>query len=194
MQSPEPFPADVVFLIDSSSDVILDNFGKEKEFVKSVAKFMNADQNKTRVAVISYGSSAIEQASFLSPQDELLSGLNQATYVGGRRRMDLAITKAAELLAESRFSVPKVVVLLTAGVNGDGNQRLLANASHALRDLGVNTYVVAIGRDADMKELEQIANDQKDIFKVLQFAGLTQTSEFTAKTIVSRAGELEYVW
>lgn len=192
MDSPT-FPADVVFLIDSSSDVIQNNFGREKDFVKSVANFMNADQNQTRVAVITYGSRAMEQASLISPHDELLSGLDGAVYVGGRRRMDLAVTKAAEVLQGSRFSVPKVVVLLTA-FNGDGDTGLLANASKALRDVGANTYVVAIGGDADLKELEMIVEEPKDIFKVPEFTGLTtETSESTAKTIISRAGKFSFL-
>ena len=184
------FPADVVFLIDSSSDVILDNFGREKDFVKSVAKFMNADQAKTRVAVITYGYRAIEQASFASPQDEFQRGLNGAMYIGGRRRIDLAVNKAVEILQESQFSVPKVVVLLTAGVNGVDEADVLTNASKALRDVGANTYVVAIGGDADVKELEVLVEKQKDIFKVPEFTGLTQTSESTAKAIMSRASKL----
>lgn len=192
MDSPT-FPADVVFLIDSSSDVIQNNFGREKDFVKSVANFMNADQNQTRVAVITYGSRAMEQASLISPHDELISGLDGAVHVGGRRRMDLAVTKAAEVLQGSRFSVPKVVVLLTA-FNGDGDTGLLANASKALRDVGANTYVVAIGGDADLKELEMIVKEPKDIFKVPEFTGLTtETSESTAKTIISRAGKFSFL-
>jgi len=185
---PESFPADMVFLIDSSSDVILDNFEREKDFVKSVAQFMKADQNETRVAVVTYGYIAKEQAGLSSPQDELLTGLDGAEYVGGRRRIDLAATKAAEILEGSRFSVPKVVVFLTAGVNGVGETDLLRNASEALRDIGANTYVVAIGRDVDLKELQMIVTKQSDIFKVSEFTGLAETFESTAKAIIRRAG------
>lgn len=188
MDIPESFPADVVFLIDSSSDVILDNFEREKNFVKSVVQFMKADQNVTRVAVVTYGYIAKEQASLISPQGELLRGLDGAEYVGGRRRIDLAVTKAAEVLEGSRFLVPKVAVFLTAGVNGVGEADLLRNASGALRDVGGNTYVVAIGGDVDLKELEMIVTKQGDIFKVPEFTGLAQTFESTAKAIIRRAG------
>lgn len=178
----------MVFLIDSSSDVILDNFKREKDFVKSVAQFMKADQNETRVAVVTYGYIAKEQASFISPQDELLRALDGAQYVGGRRRIDLAATKAAEILEGSRFSVPKVVVFLTAGVNGVGEADLLRNASEALRDVGANTYVVAIGGDVDLKELEMIVTKQGDIFKIPEFTALAETFESTSKAIIKRAG------
>lgn len=190
MDTRESFPADVVFLIDSSSDVILANFGREKDFVKSVVKFMNADQNETRVAVITYGNRAIEQVSFISPQDELQRRLGGVVYVGGRRRIDLAVTKAAEILEGSQFLVPKVVVLLAAGVNGVSDAGILTNASKALRDMGANTYVVAIGGEVDVKELEVIVEEQKDIFTVPEFTRLTETSESTAKVIISRASKL----
>lgn len=151
---------------------------------------MKADQNETRVAVVTYGYIAKEQASLISPQDELLGGLDRAEYVGGRRRIDLASTKAAEILEGSRFLVPKVVVLLTAGVNGVGEAELLSNASKALRDVGANIYVVAIGEDVDLRELEMIVEEQKDIFKVPKFTGLAETFESTAKAIIRRAGKL----
>ena len=187
-ETPESFPADLVFLIDSSSDVILDNFEREKDFVKSVAQFMKADQNETRVAVVTYGYIAKEKASLRSPQDELLSGLDGAEYVGGRRRIDLAASKAAEILEGSRFLVPKVVVFLTAGVNGVREADLLKNASEALRDVGANTYVVAIGEDVDLKELEMIVTKQEDIFEVPEFTGLAETFEATTRAIIRKAG------
>ena len=193
MDVPESFPPDVVFLIDSSSDVILDNFEMEKAFVKSVAQFMKADQNGTRVAVVTYGYIAREQTSFISPQDEFLSGLDGAQYVGGRRRIDLAATKAAEILDGSRFLVPKVVVFLTAGVNGVGEEDLLRNGSEALREVGASTYVVAIGGDVDLKELEMIVTKQGDIFEVPAFTALAETFESTAKAIIGSAGQFCFV-
>lgn len=188
MDTPESFPADVVFLIDSSSDVILDNFKREKDFVKSVAQSMKADQNETRVAVVTYGYIAKEQASLMSPLDELFSSLDGAEYVGGRRRIDLAASKAAEILEGGRFLVPKVVVFLTAGVNGVGEADLLRNASEALRDVGANTYVVAIGGDVKLNELEMIVTKKGDIFKVPVFTGLAETFESTTKAIIRGAG------
>lgn len=189
-----PFHADVVFLIDSSSDVIWDNFLREKDFVKSITTFMNADQKHTRLAAITYGSFAQGQAELVNESDVFLSNLNRAPYVGGQRRMDLAIEKAAEILEGSRFSVPKVVILLTAGKNSFKGRQLLANASQGLQDLGVNTYVVAIGRNVDIKELGSTVDDERDIFNVSQFARLPETSESISKAIIERAGKREFTY
>ena len=191
-QRPLPFHADVVFLIDSSSDVIWDNFLREKDFVKSITTFMNADQNDTRLAPITYGSFAQGQAGLVNASDVFLSNLNRAPYVGGQRRMDLAIEKAAEILEGSRFLVPKVVILLTAGKNSFDGRKLLANASQGLQDLGVTTYVVAIGRNADIKEVGSIVDDERDIFNVSQFARLPEASDSIFKAIIDRAGKLEF--
>ena len=188
-----PFHADVVFLIDSSSDVSWENFLREKDFVKSITTFMNADQNDTRLAAITYGRFAQgHEVGLVNESDVFLSNLNRAPYVGGQRRMDLAIEKAAEILEGSRFLVPKVVVLLTAGKNSFDGRKLLANASQGLQDLGVTAYVVAIGRNADIKELGSIVDDERDIFNVSQFARLPVTSDSISKAIIDRAGKLEF--
>ena len=48
--------ADIVFLVDSSSFVTQRNFLKEKQFVKSLAKFLNVSSEASRASVVLFGS------------------------------------------------------------------------------------------------------------------------------------------
>ena len=188
---PLKFPVDVVFLIDSSSGVILDNFEKEKEFVKSVTEIFSVDQHISRAAIISYGDRPLQYVSLDSSKADFPSAVNRAQYVGGRRRMDRAFLKSADILEGARFSVPKVVVLLTAGVNDpDIDSIRLVNDSQALRDAGVNLYIVAIGDGLDKDDLEGVV-EKDDIFEVTRFGGLQGKSYFIAKDIASRARKFE---
>lgn len=45
-----------MFLLDSSSFVTENNFVKEKEFVKALAKFLNVDPESSRASVVLFGS------------------------------------------------------------------------------------------------------------------------------------------
>ena len=49
------YKADVVFLMDSSSAVKPQDYSVQKEFVKTVAAFLNVKRGMSRAAVFSYG-------------------------------------------------------------------------------------------------------------------------------------------
>ena len=182
------FAGDVVFLVDSSSDVSPLNFGREKDFAKSVAKILNIDQNVSRAAILSYGDR--QHLSLFDWEDDVLSALDKTPYTGGTRRMELALLKAAEILEGGRFSVPKVVILFTAGVNGPDRDVLpLINASQEVRDIGANLYVVAIGSAANREGLEPLVENERDIYEVPTFDGLQAESEPVARDIGRRARE-----
>lgn len=56
--------ADIVFLVETSSFVTQNNFVKEKQFVKSLAKFMNVSSESSRASVVLYGSSPNTEIRF----------------------------------------------------------------------------------------------------------------------------------
>ena len=152
MQQPLDFDADIVFLMDTSSFVTQSNLIDEKDFVKSLAKFLSVSPGTSRAALVVYGTSSITEMRFNASRSlrDFSESVDLARVVGGLRRMDLALKEATDLLADKRRGVPHVVVLVTMGKQSsivDGIP--LDDALEPLENLGVNTFVVAIGHDPD---------------------------------------------
>lgn len=152
MQQPLDFDADIVFLMDASSFVTQANLIDEKDFVKSLAKFLNVSPGTSRAALVVYGTSSITEMLFNDSRSlrDFSEGVDLVRAVGGLRRMDVALKEATNLLADKRRGVPHVVVLVTMGEQSPSVDGVpLDDALEPLEDLGVHTFVVAIGHDPD---------------------------------------------
>lgn len=152
MQQPLDFDADIVFLMDASSFVTQANLIDEKDFVKSLAKFLNVSPGTSRAALVVYGTSSITEMLFNDSRSlrDFSEGVDLVRAVGGLRRMDVALKEATNLLADKRRGVPHVVVLVTTGEQSSGVDGVpLDDALEPLENLGVHTFVVAIGHDPD---------------------------------------------
>lgn len=83
---------------------------KEKDFIKSLAKFLNVRPGHSRAALVTYGSQAFRVVNF-GETDTLKAfehAVDRAGKAGGPRRIDRALASAAIMLDESRRNVPKV--------------------------------------------------------------------------------------
>lgn len=152
VQQPLDFDADIVFLMDGSSFVTQSNLIDEKDFVKSLAKFLNVSPGTSRAALVLYGTFSITEMRFSDSRSwrDFSDGVDLAQAVGGLRRMDIALKEATNLLADKRRGVPHVVVLVTTGEQSSSVGGIpLDDALEPLENLGVHSFVVAIGHDPD---------------------------------------------
>ena len=152
VQQPLDFEADIVFLMDGSSFVTQSNLIDEKDFVKSLARFLNVSPGTSRAALVLYGTFSITEMRFNDSRSwrDFSDGVDLAQAVGGLRRMDIALKEATNLLADKRRGVPHVVVLVTTGEQSSSEGDIpLDDALEPLENLGVHTFVVAIGHDPD---------------------------------------------
>ena len=150
VQQPLDFEADIVFLMDGSSFVTQSNLIDEKDFVKSLARFLNVSPGTSRAALVLYGTFSITEMRFNDSRSwrDFSDGVDLAQAVGGLRRMDIALKEATNLLADKRRGVPHVVVLVTTGEQSSSEGDIpLDDALEPLENLGVQTFVVAIGHD-----------------------------------------------
>lgn len=101
-----------MFLIDSSSPVDASQYLKQKESVKSLARYLNVKPGHSRASLITYGSTSSKVIDFnsYSTLSEFDSAVDRAGRVGGPRRIDYALNAAKEALYEARPNVPKVSV------------------------------------------------------------------------------------
>lgn len=183
--------ADIVFMIDSSGLVGDENYEKEKEFVKSLARLVNATSENVRVAVIAYGRSTILAVRFddYNSLGEFDKKVEEIPLLGGSLRpMDVALQSAAQVLNTARQNVTKLAVLLTAGRQIPGGISL-GTATQQLRRLNATTLVVAIGQQYDKQELGPVVADQDDdLFEVASFNALASRARKIGQTIEEKSG------
>lgn len=185
------FMGDVVFLVDSSSEVSRENYQKEKDFIKSLAKTLNLAPEKSRGSVITYGRSAFlgiefndhsNPATFEKAVDDLPS-------IWYERRMDKALQKSVDVVKNARPGVPKVVVLLTAGRQSPPRDTLPPSVK-PLKDLGASVFVVRIGPRPDEKELSPVVEKPGDVLNVSTFDDFSpHRTRQIARHIVNREGK-----
>ena len=106
--------ADIVFIVDCSSDVPYREYSTQKAFVRSLTQYLNIQPDRSRAALIVYGSRALT-AVRLERSGTFGSELTKAPFLAGRRRFDSALSAASTVFENARKNVPKIMMLFMAG-------------------------------------------------------------------------------
>lgn len=162
---PAPFSpleegTDVVFLIDASRGVSSAEYDLEKDFVRSLATHFNISAAGPRGSSVIYAEHAHTIASLTDSR--FVERLERATLLQTPRRMDRALHHAAMIFLKSEGDGKKIVILLTAGRQAYG-AKPLHYGMESLNGLDVEIYVVAIGGEADRRELASVVQRPNDI-------------------------------
>lgn len=183
------FMADVVFLMDSSLDVGIQNYRRQKGFVKAVAKALNHGEQATRACLVVYSDKTrlITRYDSHKTLREFESAVDRAPYLRGTRLVDKALEYAADLLRRARRGLPKVLVLITSGKRGSGNP--LDVASEPLKATGAKSFIVAIGNAPNIRDLRSVVDKDSDIFRVPSFPSLLLIEGSFPKHIISSFGK-----
>lgn len=172
--------ADIIFLMDSSQTVSQEAYRKEKSFVKLIAKHLNVSPGKSRAALITYGSTASLAYPFGNTNFD--DPVDRARSISGVRRLDLALQEAARILTSTTSSVPKLVVLLTAGNQASGSPSPEI-AGRLVRARGGIPFAIMIGREPDENEFIKVVEKPAHVFKVPSFDGMEPYAGPLAKRI-----------
>lgn len=184
--APKDFDADVLFFFDSSNGISPSELTNQKEFIKHTANLLNVKPGQSRAAVVSYGDkpTIISGLDSFSTNEELSKAIDGAQPTGGERRIDTALNIASQVFTRARPQVPKVVVLVSGGKQGP-NARALDDAARRLRNLGIKTFVVAAGPNADYNQLRPVVESQRHITIVPAFPKLHQSAPGLAKLVAA---------
>lgn len=184
------FQATIVFLVDTTSSIGTLDFRRQKEFVKSVAKSFNVCQDSSQAAIITYSSLTSQKRPTDIYKD--LSAFEQAVdksqYMGGLRRLHLAIDTAEQLLRTVSPSQKRIVVILTGGQPLIQDALSLKQSFKTLRNAGNGAFVVAIGNNYDKDEFLPAVDWPEDIFSVSSFDNLLPRACSISKAIAKRTG------
>ena len=177
---------DVGFILDSSGSLAKD-YGKEKDFLKTLAATFGVSSNGSRAGVVTF-SYYTKHSIKMNDHTDLTSfnaAVDKIPLMGSTTRID----KALRLTQKEMFSianggrpgVPKVLILLT-----DGTQTKDAGAedpgvvADELRKDGINIIVVGIGQGVNRDELVQMAGSSDNAYSAASFSELIG-SEFVNK-------------
>lgn len=90
---------DILFLLDTSSGVGLDNFNKMKQFLDKIVNSFDIDNLLTRVGVVTFDEEARYDIKLNAhnTEKELLEGIKQLSYGNGKAtRIDKALLLAGK--------------------------------------------------------------------------------------------------
>lgn len=175
--------------MDASSGVTRRDFGKEKEFVKSMVRSLHAPLKESKIAAIPYGAFPMTSGTLNTYQslNEFDRDVDALQVISGQRRMDEALNAASTMLRREKSPARSIVVLLTAGRQAQLYQGLpVRNSSKGVRDVGAEIYVITIGSEPSLDELRPIVTDPEDIYQVGSFDYLQREAQPIGRDISSK--------
>ncbi|XP_036616385.1 collagen alpha-4(VI) chain-like [Trichosurus vulpecula] len=154
--------ADIVFLVEASSGIGLENFQRVVQFLGKVIHTLNIGPNKVRVGLVLYSDEPRLEFGLdtLLSQSEILNHLNKLPFIGGKTKtgtaLDFLRNTAFTQQRGSRSSqgVQQLAVVITEGFSEDEVDR---PASH-LRRAGVTLFAVGTQKASGSRDLDRIAS------------------------------------
>ena len=111
------FKSDILFIIDASGSIGLDNYIKQIQFVENLINNMNLDENEQKVGIVIYENGVKKYLPFTSINQTIFDTLN-TPYSGGGTNTNDALKKGAEMFTKySRLTAGKIMFLLTDGAS-----------------------------------------------------------------------------
>lgn len=171
---------DLGILIDGSASVQFygkDNFQIIKDSIKTFIRTFNVSSDLTRVGVIVYSTNAtvVFKLDSYTTQSDVEQAIDNIRYPAGGTYTGKALTKASEDLFDPSSARPgnvsKILVVLTDGVSTDD----VTQPAALLKNINVVPYVVGIGSNYDLSQLEQIAVNATDLVFRTEFNTISET-------------------
>lgn len=170
---------DIAFLLDSSGSITPTEFQEAKDFIELIANSFLKNKVGSRVGLIQYSIVPKINARFSDrlTSDQFRSVLDQVSYKGGYTRLDRALLLAGEKLFSDeeaiRKDIPKVLVVITDGINTDAPDFIpLDTVVAPLKRAGIRVFVVSIGSKEGQEELYLLTQQREDLYHVKAYNDL----------------------
>ncbi|XP_024142216.1 collagen alpha-2(VI) chain isoform X2 [Oryzias melastigma] len=182
-------PVDLVFLLDGSERLGMDNFQHIREFVQKVADRLVLAKNKndqmwSRLALIEFGKENELRVAFnlTHNRDVVAAGITTLPYLDSSSAVGTAITYTIDHILgkgrsrKTRRGAEISFVFITDGITDSSS---LDEAVSAMRREQIISTVIATGSDVDNDILHKLVmNDQEAIFKGEKLSDMLQPSLF----------------
>ncbi|XP_053405850.1 collagen alpha-1(XII) chain-like [Mercenaria mercenaria] len=178
--------ADIVFILDSSGSLGINNFASVKQFVINMVNYLDIGVNYTKVGVITYSNYPTRRITLDSYYDklDLINAINLIPYYPGNTETDKALDLLRlEGFEGERTDAPNIAIVVTDGLST--NPDLTRIAASRLKKSGSTVFSVGIGQDViDRNELNYISSDPDNeyVFFVANFSDLSSIENSVATT------------
>ncbi|GAB1606719.1 cartilage matrix protein-like [Argonauta hians] len=163
-------PADIVFILDSSTSIARQDFQKQLDFVRYFVRNLNVGlaSSEIRIGVLSF-SDRVEINFHLkesTSSSRILSKVDQIQQLTGSTYTWMALTELAEKMFTpqngARSQVTHLAIILTDG-NSQNHRKTLA-AAYRAHQTNVKVFALAIGEFTNLEEIKGIASMPKEVY------------------------------
>ncbi|KAM9851920.1 collagen alpha-6(VI) chain-like [Aulostomus maculatus] len=180
--------ADIVFLVDGSSSIGIDNFKEVRVFLQSVIAGLDIGPDKVRVGLAQFSDEPYKEFLLNDYMDKqsLLAQVENFPYRTGGTETGKAINFIlANYFSEDAGSranqrVPQIAVILSDGDSTDD----VTVPAQGLRQRGVIVLAIAVGK-ANRQQLESIANrpPERFLFSIDSYQALQKLTSGLLQTV-----------
>ncbi|EPQ06122.1 Collagen alpha-6(VI) chain [Myotis brandtii] len=161
--------ADIMFLVDSSGSIGLDNFIKMKTFMKSLVSKSQIGADRVQVGVVQFSDINKEefQLNRYISQSEISDAIDRMPHIGQTTMTGSALTFVSQYFSPTkgaRANVRKFLILITDGEAHD----IVKDPAVALRQEGIIIYSVGVF-GSNVTQLEEISGRPDMVFYVENF-------------------------
>ncbi len=189
---------DLVFAIDTSSDVDQSKFNQMKSFVNASLQSYQTSQSRDHIGIITYGSNAITPLPLSSGNNNknIRSILTAIPRVNGQRKISSAAEHARTTTFSqgygSRNGVSKILVLFVAGKNDVIDGASLPVYAALLSSAGIQLIVVEVGEHAQKSGLVKIPDSVTNYIHASSGVVLPEVYGILEQRIAKNAGLFVY--
>lgn len=146
---------DIVFLVDSSVEVTPAEFREQLKAVSSIVENMLILLREVRVSLLCYGADAkvsvkLNQAT---TSNNFIEGLNNSQFIGGERRIDIALHSAHQQFQSVDKPASKRLLVVFAKGRQAAGALPLKQVVEPFKDQGVRFFMVVTSEQNELKNL-----------------------------------------
>ncbi|XP_078694790.1 collagen alpha-6(VI) chain-like [Branchiostoma floridae x Branchiostoma belcheri] len=190
-----PVKLDLVFILDSSDSVDLQEFNMMRRFLIKTAGDFNIGPDATQVGLVQYADAAETKFaldSFDNPTS-LMIAIQSIQHTGGTSNTGNALDHTVQYMFASRNGArqdsTKIAILLTGGASSDG----IRVAAQTLRKSNVITYAIGIGSGVDYDQLDYIAGAPTSLTILRSSSDLIQLRNTLPRQLCQVSSRVAYI-
>lgn len=187
---------DIVFVVDSSSNVSKEEYRYQKEFVKNVANLLGVKPGHSRAGFITYGSRSFVSFGLGSytDQNNFRKKIDDAPHIGGEKQIDKALVNSVRVFQNVKRLAPKILLLFTTGSQiQQPDEAVMGNVLRSINNLQIKTYVINIGTNKRPSHLIPLFDNTRNIFTVQTFNNLRPRQQSIVTDIIKDVGKLFFL-
>lgn len=179
-------PADVFFILDSSTSIWTVDFKKQLEFVKNVIRTFDVGPTKTRVGLSTFSDTVHPMIDFdqFTSKDQVLRAVDNVKYQSGLTYTGDAIEdmlNRAFAPGYARPGVAHIAVVITDGESRE--QQKTAEQALLAQNAGIYMFAIGVGKAVNEDELKAIASnpDSNYVYTVNSYDALDTLKHILAQ-------------